>query len=90
MRAAGLETPIVWIDVEHVPDFEWSSDLAANAAVVRGAARGYRHAGYRVGVYSTPYIWASWSATWRSGCRSGVPRGRPRRPRRSAGAVTTG
>ena len=59
MRSTGLETPIVWIDVEHVPGFAWSSDVAANAAVVRGVERGYRHAGYRVGVYSTPYIWTS-------------------------------
>lgn len=57
MRAAGLATPIVWLDVEHVPDFEWSSDLEANGAVVQGAARGYQDAGYRVGVYSTPALW---------------------------------
>ncbi len=58
MRRAGLATPIVWLDVEHVPDFEWSSDLVANAAVVQGAARGYADAGYRAGVYSTPSLWA--------------------------------
>jgi hypothetical protein len=58
MRAAGLATPIVWLDVEHVPDFEWSSDPEANGAVVQGAARGYADAGYDVGVYSTPYLWA--------------------------------
>ena len=58
MRAAGLLTPIVWIDVEPVPDFEWSRDLEANAAVVRGIERGYSDAGYRTGVYSTPYLWA--------------------------------
>jgi hypothetical protein len=58
MRAAGLASPIVWMDVEHVPDFEWSSDLEANAAVVQGAARGYADAGYGVGIYSTPSLWA--------------------------------
>ena len=57
MRAAGLDSPIVWMDVEHVPDFEWSNDLEANAAVVQGAARGYADAGYDVGVYSTPHLW---------------------------------
>ncbi|WP_341926447.1 hypothetical protein [Nocardioides psychrotolerans] len=57
MQTAGLETPIVWIDVEPVPDFEWSSDPVANAAVVEGLARGYRDAGYDIGVYSTPYLW---------------------------------
>ena len=57
MLRTGLETPIVWIDVEPVPDFAWSADRAANAAVVRGLARGYRSAGYDIGVYSTPYLW---------------------------------
>jgi hypothetical protein len=58
MRRAGLETPLVWLDVEHVPDFEWGEDLAANGSVVQGAAQGYADAGYRVGVYSTPSLWA--------------------------------
>lgn len=57
MRAAGLVSPVVWVDVEHVPDFEWSDDLDANAAVVQGAAAGYADAGYDVGVYSTPILW---------------------------------
>lgn len=59
MEAAGLETPIVWLDVEQVPFYEWSTDVVANAEVVVGAAQGYVDAGYRVGVYSTPYIWES-------------------------------
>jgi len=57
MNDAGLLSPIVWIDVEPVPDFEWSADREANAAVVGGLARGYRDAGYAIGVYSTPYLW---------------------------------
>jgi hypothetical protein len=57
MLRTGLETPVVWIDVEPVSDFEWSADKGANAAVVRGLARGYRSAGYRIGVYSTPLLW---------------------------------
>ena len=36
MAEAELRSPIVWIDVEPVPDFEWSTDPVANAAVVRG------------------------------------------------------
>lgn len=58
MREAGLPSPAVWIDVEPVPDFAWSSDLSANAAVVTGIARGYTDAGFRIGVYSTPALWA--------------------------------
>jgi hypothetical protein len=58
MTRTGLVTPMVWIDVEPVPDFEWSSDIVANAAVVQGAARGYTDSGLRIGVYSTPSLWA--------------------------------
>lgn len=59
MEAAGLETPIVWLDVEQVPHYEWSASTSANAEVVVGAAQGYLDAGFRIGVYSTPYIWES-------------------------------
>jgi hypothetical protein len=57
LKRAGLQTPIVWLDVESVPHFDWSGDKQANAAVVRGAAKGYADAGYTVGIYSTPYLW---------------------------------
>ena len=59
MQAAGLRTPIVWLDVEPVPVFEWSPDRVANAAVVEGAARGYTDSGYQIGAYSTPALWDS-------------------------------
>jgi hypothetical protein len=58
MRRAGLTTPMVWVDVEPVPDFEWSGDPVANSAVVEGSVRAYEDAGYRVGVYSTPALWS--------------------------------
>ena len=57
MKRVGLRTPIVWLDVEPVPDFDWPDDPAANAAVVVGATRGYRDHGYPVGVYSTASLW---------------------------------
>lgn len=57
MRSAGLATPMIWLDVEPVPIFEWSSDPVANAAVVEGAARGYTDAGLQIGAYSTPLLW---------------------------------
>lgn len=58
MGQVGLLSPIVWIDVEPVPDFEWSTDLTANAAVIEGVARGYVDAGFRIGVYSTPSLYS--------------------------------
>jgi hypothetical protein len=59
MKRSGLQTPLIWLDVEPVPIFEWSSDTSANAAVVRGAARGYTDSGYRIGAYSTQALWAA-------------------------------
>ncbi|ANH39371.1 hypothetical protein I601_2960 [Nocardioides dokdonensis FR1436] len=58
MREAGLPAPMIWVDVEPVRDWEWSDDLAANAAVVEGARRGYEDKGYRIGIYSTAHLWA--------------------------------
>lgn len=58
MKRAGLQSPVVWIDVEPVRFFDWSPDLEANAAVVQGMARGYRDGGYRIGFYSTPSLWS--------------------------------
>jgi hypothetical protein len=59
LRRIGFQTPIVWLDVEQVQHFEWSSDTRANAAVVRGAAKGYTEAGNANGTYSPPYLWKS-------------------------------
>lgn len=67
MEEAGLRTPAIWVDVEPVPVFEWSSDRAANAAVVQGAVRAYQEQGYRVGVYSTPTLWDTVVGDWRPG-----------------------
>jgi len=67
MRAAGLDVPGVWIDVEPVPDFDWSSNTAENAAVVEGTARGYRDAGLQIGYYSVPSLWKRVVGSWTTG-----------------------
>jgi hypothetical protein len=58
MNRAGLESPIVWIDVESVPFYDWSADPVSNGYVVRGVAQGYLDSGLKIGVYSTPHLWA--------------------------------
>ncbi len=59
MVSAGLQSPIVWIDIEDTDDSPgWSPDITANAAVVTGMVQGYRDAGRQVGVYSTPALYA--------------------------------
>jgi hypothetical protein len=60
LLGTGLDSPIVWVDVEPVrPPAPWSGDVAANRAVVEGTISAYRTAGLRVGVYSTAYLWRS-------------------------------
>ena len=68
MRAVGLASPIVWVDVEPVsPPAPWSSRVPANRAVLDGALAAYRDAGLRVGFYSTPSMWRDIVGTVRYG-----------------------
>jgi hypothetical protein len=57
MRQHGFTTPHVWLDVEPSSSHPWSHRRHLNRAVVHGWIRGYRSAGYTVGVYSTPLLW---------------------------------
>lgn len=57
MRAAGLSTPMVWVDVEPVTLAPWSTVPARNNAVIDGALAAYRNAGFRTGFYSYAYGW---------------------------------
>jgi hypothetical protein len=75
MRRVGLQSPVVWIDVEPVTGFDWSPDLEANAAVVQGAARGYRDAGLRIGFYSIPSLWTRVVGTLKVGAPEWRPAG---------------
>ncbi|MBT9256143.1 hypothetical protein KMZ32_07135 [Phycicoccus sp. MAQZ13P-2] len=70
MKAAGLRSPMVWMDVEHYPVRPWSSSRSRNKAVVDGVLAGYRDAGMRVGVYSTRLQWIAIVGT---GANYGLP-----------------
>ena len=64
MKQAGLESPIVWLDVETVrPPAPWSGDRDANRAVVEGAMRGYRDRGLQIGVSPPSTSSEPWWAT---------------------------
>jgi hypothetical protein len=84
MRRAGLQTPVIWIDVEPVTGFDWSADLPANAAVVQGMARGYREAGFRIGFYSIASLWTRVVGS----LRLGLPEWRPAGERGEAEALS--
>ena len=57
MRRAGMSVPFVWVDVEPVRGWPWSSSTAANNAVISGVIAAYQVAGLRVGLYSYRYGW---------------------------------
>jgi hypothetical protein len=73
MRAAGLVSPIVWVDVESSRVAPWSKSKTGNKAVLGGVPRGYKAAGLKVGIYSNPYLWIGvvgsaryWLPEWRT------------------------
>jgi len=57
-QAAGVDTSVAWwLDVEQKTPF-WSSDVAANAALVKGAIDGLHYEGINsVGIYASPGVW---------------------------------
>jgi hypothetical protein len=57
LRAAGLTTPIIWIDVEPYRVRPWSKSITGNRAVIQGVRLAYEREGFRVGYYSTRYLW---------------------------------
>jgi hypothetical protein len=52
MRRAAVVSPKVWVDVEPSGKALWTKNIAANKAVIDGVLRGYRGAGFTVGIYS--------------------------------------
>jgi hypothetical protein len=66
-RASGVDTPMVWLDVEVLNRWSVNDDL--NALTVKAAAETLRKHGIRAGVYSTPYMWRVITG----GARNGLP-----------------
>ena len=58
MSEAGYLSPMVWVDVEPVTGWPWSSNRSQNRAVVSGIIDGYHKAGLKTGIYSTQSLWA--------------------------------
>ncbi|MGH8892510.1 MAG: peptidoglycan-binding protein [Actinomycetes bacterium] len=65
MQQAGLDVPLVWVDVEPYPTHPWSRDRLANREVIRGVVRGYEDSGFRVGFYSYDGGWRAVVGGWR-------------------------
>ena len=58
LRHAGVaRVPMVWVDVEPVRGWPWSTRATANNAVLDGVLAEYRALGIRVGIYSYRTGW---------------------------------
>jgi hypothetical protein len=70
-RAAGLSTPMVWVDIEQKKQaLPWpASPARQNLPVIRGLLAGLRHAGLRTGIYSPASHWQEITG----GVRLGLP-----------------
>jgi hypothetical protein len=65
MGRAHMLVPMIWVDVEPYPAAPWSASIQHNRAVVVGAMRAYRDAGFAVGLYSNPNGWPEVVGNWR-------------------------
>ncbi|MHB8219275.1 MAG: glycoside hydrolase family 25 domain-containing protein, partial [Acidimicrobiales bacterium] len=64
-RVLGVHATVTWwLDVENT-NYDWSSNAAQNAQVVRGALMGLRAKGINtVGIYASPGVWNSIVGTY--------------------------
>jgi peptidoglycan hydrolase-like protein with peptidoglycan-binding domain len=78
MRRAGLDLPMVWVDVEFRSNPAWTRYDGRNRAVLQGVFRGLRDAGLRYGVYTTSYMWSRITGGWRVDVPNWLPSGNGR------------
>jgi len=63
--AVGSGTAMWWLDVETVNN--WNGTQQQNATVLDSAAATLQRLGARVGIYSTPTMWAEIAGSWQPG-----------------------
>jgi len=57
MARVGLQSPMIWLDVEPSTRKPWSADANQNNAVIDGVIAGYKAAGIHAGLYSYDKAW---------------------------------
>ncbi|MGB8650243.1 MAG: hypothetical protein WCD35_06240 [Mycobacteriales bacterium] len=75
LRAAGLRTRMVWVDVESVHGLPWAAAPAHNNALLAGVLAGYRAYHVRAGLYSYASAWKSITGNRRILLPTWVPSG---------------
>ena len=92
MRRAGLDLPMIWVDVEYRYHPAWSRHRDRNRAVLSGVLGAVRDSGLRVGVYTTSYMWDHITGGWRVDVPNWLPAGTgsPRTARSRCAMTGTG
>jgi hypothetical protein len=92
MRRAGLDLPMIWVDVEFRRGPAWSRHDSRNRAVLSGVVDAVGAAGLRVGVYTTSYMWQHITGGWRVDVPNWLPagNGNPRTARSRCATTGTG
>jgi hypothetical protein len=72
LRRIGARPPMVWVDVEVRHQQPWTSKPWLNRLVIQALISSLQHKGYRVGIYSTYYMWRD-IAGFRSSLPEWVP-----------------
>jgi hypothetical protein len=57
LRSLRAHPPMVWVDVETRYRHPWTAYPARNRIVVQTLVKSLQHFGYKVGIYSTNYMW---------------------------------
>jgi hypothetical protein len=57
LHSVHAHPPMVWVDVETRYRHPWTSHPSRNRLVVQALVKSLQHFGYRVGIYSTNYMW---------------------------------
>ena len=57
MARVGLQSPMIWVDVEPSTRTPWSAGADQNNAVIDGVIAGYQEAGIHAGIYSYANAW---------------------------------
>lgn len=85
MARVGLQSPMIWVDVEPNTRSPWSASADQNNAVIDGVIAGYQEAGIRAGIYSYDRAWkAITGARSMPGVPTWVPVGRASKSKAAA------
>lgn len=63
MARVGLQSPMIWVDVEPNRRTPWSTVADQNNAVIDGVIAGYQQAGIHAGIYSYANAWRAITGT---------------------------